>query len=222
MEALPVLLAVAAYGLVFGAQASQKGLRLLEVPLMTGSNYAGGSEFAAVGLWASPPPVLLIAAVTFLINSRHIVMGATMTPYIHHLARWKRLVVLFLMADETWALSYRDTCRREQRGVVRPFSVGYYFGVGGTMYLTWLGSTALGAMAGYVLGDVAAFGFGMALPAVFLVIIAGMWKGARNAAPWAVSLVVAAVTSISTPGAWYVVAGTLAGLGAAFALTLTE
>ncbi len=217
-----MLLAVAAYGLVFGAQATQKGLRLAEVPLMTGSNYAGGSEFAAIGFWASPPPVMLIAMVTLLINSRHIVMGAALTPYIRHLTRWRAFVVLFFMADETWALSYGDTCKRAQAGSRSPFSLGYYGGAGGAMYISWLGSTGVGAMAGPLLSNVAAFGFGMAFPAVFLVIIASMWKGYRAATPWAISLVVAAITSRIAPGALYVVAGTVAGLAVASIARIAE
>ncbi|HEV7368088.1 AzlC family ABC transporter permease [Arenibaculum sp.] len=215
-ESVPVLLAVIAYGLVLGAQATQKGLRFLEVPLMTGSNYAGGSEFAAVGLWASPPPLLLIVGVTFLINSRHLLMGAVLTPFIQHLPRWKALVVLFFMSDESWALSYADTLKRAQAGARLPFSLGFYIGCAGTIYLGWLGSTTLGAAVGPLLGDVEAYGFDMAFPAVFLVIVAGMWKGPAAARPWLVSLVVAALTHLLVPGAWFVVAGTAAGLAAAF------
>ena len=111
-DASPLLPAVLAYGSVLGAQASQKGLRFLEVPLMTGSNYAGGSEFAAIGLWASPPPVLLIAAVTLLINSRHLIMGAAMAPFLGHLRRRTALVALFFLSDESWALSHADTPTR--------------------------------------------------------------------------------------------------------------
>src|SRR3954453_9151650 len=62
-SAAPLLAALLAYGMVLGAQATQKGLSFIEVPMMTASNYAGGSEFAAIGLWDSPPPILLIAAV---------------------------------------------------------------------------------------------------------------------------------------------------------------
>ncbi|SUA24157.1 AzlC-like protein [Neisseria gonorrhoeae] len=47
----------------------------LEMLLMTGMNFAGGSEFATVNLWAEPLPILLIATITFMINSRHILMG---------------------------------------------------------------------------------------------------------------------------------------------------
>ncbi len=214
-ETLPVLFAVMAYGLVFGAQAAQKGLGLLEVPLMTGSNYAGGSEFAAVGLWASPPPLVLIVAFTFLINSRHLIMGAALTPHIQHLPRWKALVVVFFMSDESWALCLSDTLARTAAGYRRPFSLYFYAGCAGIIYLGWLGSTTLGAAIGPFLGDVDRYGFDMAFPAVFLVIIAGMWKGPRAARPWLVSLVVAALAHLVVPGAWYVIAGTAAGLTAA-------
>jgi 4-azaleucine resistance transporter AzlC len=215
-KTLPVLLAVIAYGLVFGAQASQRGLTITEIALMTGTNYAGGSEFAAVGLWASPPPLLLIVAVTLLINSRHLVMGAALAPYIRHLPRWKALGLLFFMSDESWALSYADIRRRQEAGEATPFSPGFYAGCGGSIYLGWVGATTLGSMIGPLLGDVQGYGFDMAFPAVFLVIIAGMWRGVRAARPWLVSLAVAALTYLLVPGAWYVVAGTLAGLGAAF------
>ncbi len=215
VEALPVVAAVAAYGLMLGAQATQRGLRFLEVPLMTGSNYAGGSEFAALGLWASPPPVLLIGAVTVLINSRHLVMGAALTAYLRLLSLRQVLAVLFLMADETWALSYRDTLQREAAGLRPAFSLGHYAGVALAIYVAWVGSTTLGAAIGPVLGNVTAYGFDMAFPAVFLAILAGMWKGSRAARPWAASFAVAVLAVLLLPGAWYVVAGTLAGIGAA-------
>lgn len=212
----PALAAVVAYGLVFGAQASQKGLSLLEVALMTGLNYAGGSEFAAVGLWASPPPILVIAAVTLLINSRHLVMGAALTPYLRHLPRWQAGVALFFMSDETWAVSYADAFRRTAQGEAVPFSVGFYAACGSLIYVGWLAATATGASVGPLLGDVEAIGFDMAFPAVFLTIVAGMWKGPRAALPWAVSLAVGALTHLAVPGAWYVIAASLAGLATAF------
>ena len=63
-DCLPVLFGMLPFALILGAQAAQKGMSLLETVLMMGLNYAGGSEFAAVGLWASPIPVLLIIAMT--------------------------------------------------------------------------------------------------------------------------------------------------------------
>ncbi|SPU71673.1 AzlC family protein [Brucella suis] len=75
VSGFPVLLGMIPFALVLGAQAAHTGLTLAEVSMMTGLNFAGGSEFAAFRLWSSPPDVLLIAAITFLVNSRHLLMG---------------------------------------------------------------------------------------------------------------------------------------------------
>lgn len=90
-DAVPLLLAIAPYALVLGAQASRSGLSVTELGLMTAMNFAGGSEFAAIQIWKNPLPVITIILITFLIKSRHIIMGAALTPYIKHLPRRKVL-----------------------------------------------------------------------------------------------------------------------------------
>lgn len=208
---LPVMLGFIPFALVLGAQATQKGLSPLAVPLMTGLNFAGGSEFAAIRLWTSPPHVLLIVAMTLLVNCRHILMGAALAPFLQHLPKRRALPALFLMCDESWAMALADA---RQRAAAR-LSVPYYLGVSAGLYLSWVVGTGLGAVLGPVIGDVERYGFDMAFTAVFLVLLRGMWRGARAARPWLVSLVVAALTSLLLPGAWYVAAGACSGLLAA-------
>ncbi|MEK6298380.1 MAG: AzlC family ABC transporter permease, partial [Paraburkholderia tropica] len=82
--ALPVMLGFVPFALVLGAQAAQKGLSVLEVPMMTGMNFAGGSEFTAVRLWTSPPHIALIVLMSLLVNARHILMGAALAPRLRH------------------------------------------------------------------------------------------------------------------------------------------
>ena len=208
---LPVMLGFIPFALVLGAQATQKGLSVLEVPLMTGLNFGGGSEFAAIRLWTSPPHVLLIVAMSFLVNCRHILMGAAFAPYLQHLSRKQALPALFFMCDESWAMALADARQQSARRISLP----YYLGVSAGLYLTWVVFTAIGAALGPVIGDVEQYGFDMAFTAVFLVLLRGMWKGVRACRPWLVSLVVAALTYLWIPGAWYVAAGASAGLIAA-------
>lgn len=215
LASLPVLFGIIPFGLVLGAQAAQKGLTPFEVPLLTGLNFAGGSEFAALGLWAAPPPLLLIMAVTFLVNSRMLVMGAALTPFLQHLPKREVLPSLFLMTDASWALSMADTRRRVQLGVEPAFSLAYYLGSSLVFYVAWIGCTTVGAILGPLLGHPETYGLDMAFPAVFLVMLKGMWRGARRAVPWLVSLLAAAITYKLTPGAWYVAAGAAAGIATA-------
>lgn len=216
--ALPVMLGFVPFALVLGAQAAQKGLSVLEVPMMTGMNFAGGSEFTAVRLWTSPPHIALIVLMSLLVNARHILMGAALAPRLRHVPLPRALAALFLMCDESWAVGLADAQRRAASGLRPAFSLAFYLGAGLPFYLAWVAFTTCGAALGPVLGDVQTYGFAMAFPAVFLVLLRGMWKGFAAARPWLVSLIVAALVYLTVPGAWYVAAGALSGLVAAWFL----
>ncbi len=211
-DCLPIMIGIIPFGLILGAQAAQKNMSVLETVLMMGMNFAGGSEFAVVGLWANPLPVFMILLTTFMINSRHIMMGAALSPYVRHLPKRKLLPALFVMIDETWALSIADIKRREQLGLP-VFSLPYYWGSAALLYVVWIVCGFVGSFFGNMLGDVERFGFAMAFPAVFLVLIRGMWRGFQAAKPWLVSLMVAAIIYLILPnGGWHVILGSLAGL----------
>ena len=133
LDTLPVIIGLLPFALILGIQGGNKGMSALEMAMMTGLNFAGGSEFAAVGLWAQPLPILLIIGVTFMINIRHILMGAALTPYIKHLPMKKILPTLFFMTDESWAMSMADIRKRKEAGLPL-FSLPYYAGICATLY----------------------------------------------------------------------------------------
>ncbi len=216
-DAVPVMLGFVPFALVLGAQAVQKGFSSAEVSLMTGLNFGGGSEFAALALWTSPPHIALIVAVTLLVNSRHLLMGAAFAPLMRGLSRRKAFLVLFFMCDESWAMGL-DDARRNRTAL----NTGYFFGVAVGLYSSWIVFTTVGAVVGPVLGDVTRYGFDMAFPAVFLFMLAGMWKGVAASRPWLVSLVVAGAAHLFIPGAWYVPAGALSGVLSAYLLARPE
>ena len=215
-ESLPVLIGFLPIALVLGAQAAEKGFQTFEVPMMAGGNFAGGSEFVAVGLWTSPPHLLLIAAMTLLVNCRHLMMGAALAPLVRHLPARKIFPSLFLMCDESWAMGLADAKKRGG------FSLPYYLGLSAAMWVTWVVFTTVGAVVGPMIGDLAVFGFDMAFTAIFLVLLRGAWTSFKAARPWFVSLAVAAPTYLVLPGAWYVASGATAGLIAAFLLAEKE
>lgn len=216
----PALLGLIPFALVLGAEAARKGLTPLEVALMCGMNFAGGSEFVAVELWNNPIPLLLIVGMTLLVNSRHLLMGAALAPHLRHLPRRKALLALFFMADEVWAFALRDA-RREQ-GLSGTVHLPFYAGLASALYLSWVTMAVTGALLGPLFGDPHAYGFDMAFPAVFLVLLKSLWPGARAAMPWLVALVAAAVVNLTVPGTWYVLAGTLAGMACAWIWPVSE
>ena len=118
-ECSPMLIGLLPWALILGVQGGQKGMSWLEMLLMTGMNFAGGSEFAAVNLWANPLPILIIATVTFMINSRHILMGAAIAPYMRDMPLKKAMPALFFMCDESWALAFAEIQKRKAKKPIR-------------------------------------------------------------------------------------------------------
>ena len=129
-----MLIGLLPWALILGVQGGQKGMSWLEMLLMTGMNFAGGSEFAAVNLWANPLPILIIATVTFMINSRHILMGAAIAPYMRDMPLKKATPALFFMCDESWALAFAEIQKRKAMGLPA-FNMPYYAGVCFILYI---------------------------------------------------------------------------------------
>lgn len=215
---IPMLLGIIPFALVLGTQATQKGFSLLEIPLLTGLNFAGGSEFAILEVWSNPPHIFMLMFVTFLVNSRHLLMGASLVPYLKHLPNKKVLPALFFMCDESWAMGLANAQQNAKSPLHQQFSMAFYSGVCFALYSMWVVFTALGGAIGPVLGDVTRWGFDMAFPAVFLVLLRGMWQGLAAARPWLVSLIAAVLAYLYLPQGWYVPVGAICGIASAFFL----
>lgn len=162
-ESIPVALGFIPFALVLGVMASQKELSAWMIALMTGLNFAGGSEFVAVSLWTSSPSIFLIVMMSFLVNIRHVVMGAIIAPYLHQLNKKQSFGLLFLMCDEVWAMAWAEKEKYQRQHL----NVPYYLGVACLLYTTWVSFTAMGAYFSSNIGDLSRFGFDMALTAIF-------------------------------------------------------
>lgn len=201
----PIFVSVIPFGLLLGALAAQKGLSPLEVLIMSATVFAGSAQFVAVDLWREPLPVLTLVVTTLLVNLRHVLMGAAITPALTHWRRAQGYGALFFLADEIWALAMH----RSARGRLTP---AYYLGLALPLYVNWLTCTTLGAVIGGVLRDPARYGFDFAFTAIFLVLLSGLWRGRRAALPWAASGLAAVLAYKLLPGVWYILLGGLAGV----------
>ncbi|MDB5078355.1 MAG: hypothetical protein JWP00_279 [Chloroflexi bacterium] len=201
---LPVALSVFAYGLVFGVLARQANLSLLEAVLMSVLVNAGAAQFTVLGLWTHPLPVLTIILTTFIINLRHILMGASIYPYFRKLKALPRNLSLFYLSDESWALTMGQFQQGKRNGA-------FLLGSGLALAVGWVGAAAVGYLLGSVVDDPRRWGLDFAFLAVFIALLVAQWKGRKDALPWIVAAVVAVAASYWLPGKWYILLGGLAG-----------
>jgi 4-azaleucine resistance transporter AzlC len=204
----PAAIAAIPIGLLFGAVAVAKGLSPAEVALMSALVFAGGAQFAAIETWVHPAPIVTLAFATFLINVRHVLMGASLSPKIS-LSRTQEFFAFFFMTDETWALS-------ERRALDRPVTGAYWLAMSVVLYANWLVSTSLGAVLGSFLGDPSRLGADFAFTALFIGLIAGFGKSRVTLVTVAVSAAVAALVYRFVGAPWHVASGALAGIAAAY------
>jgi 4-azaleucine resistance transporter AzlC len=203
-RSLPLAVSVFAYGLVFGVLARQAGLGLLESLLMSGLVYAGSSQFVALGLWQTPLPVLAIIFTTFVVNIRHLLMGAALGPWFARLSVPKTYGSLFFMADENWALTMREFAAGGR-------DAAFLLGSGLPLFVAWLSATAVGGTVATAFPNPARLGLDFAFTATFIALLVGMWQGKASLVPWIVAALVALVTAQWLPSQWYILLGGLAG-----------
>jgi predicted branched-subunit amino acid permease len=209
-KAIPVGLAVAAYGLSYGVLAVAAGLSPLVAVASSVIVLAGGSQFAFVGVLAAGGNPMTGAISGLLLNIRYLAFGFAIAPHLPRGSVLRRLTDSYLVVDESVALALSG----ERRDVVRRFRI-----VGVTVVIAWIAATAIGAYGGQLLGDPERWGLDAAFPAGFLALLAP-WlrhRSGRVAAGVGVTLALG-LTPFAPPG----VPILAAALGALVALRVTD
>ena len=137
---LPMSAGYIPFGLTCGIMGRTAGLSIFEVTFMSAAVYAGASQFIAIGMLSSGVASWgLIVMTTFLVNLRHLLMGASLAPYHLKLPRPLQYLLAFGLTDESYALI---ASRSEERG----YDATYNLGVNSLLYLIWILATLLGAL----------------------------------------------------------------------------
>jgi 4-azaleucine resistance transporter AzlC len=203
-RALPIGLSVFSYGLVFGLLARQAGLDSLPAMFMSSTVFAGAAQFVVLDMWRDPLPVGALVLTTLIVNLRHLLMGAALSPWFRLLRPLKAYGSVFLMADENWALTMEEFSKGRT-------NAAFLVGSGLLIWLAWVAATGIGAGLGGYIGDPARWGLDFAFTAAFLALLAGLWRGKGDLPPWLVAAAVAVAAQHWLPGKWYILAGGLAG-----------
>jgi 4-azaleucine resistance transporter AzlC len=162
--AMPIVLGYVPIGLAYGVLAQKAGLSPLNTLLMSLLVYAGSAQLIAVGLIAAGAPPLSITLTTFVVNLRHLLMSAAVSPF---LKRWNRLALAafaYELTDETFAV------HSARFAAVGP-NWAEAFATNATSQAAWVTGTGLGILVGNAIRDVEPLGLDYALPAMFIALL---------------------------------------------------
>lgn len=185
---LPLLPAVAAFGVSFGVLARAAGIDSLAALVMSATTFAGSAQFAVVSVLGAGGTAVAAIGAAVLLNARYVPMGFAAAGAFRG-GPLRRLLEAQLLVDESWALS------RGERG----FDGRVLVGAGGLLYLAWITGTAAGVLAGDSLADPATLGLDAAFPALFLALLAPLLRAERDTTPLVAALLGAAIALVLTP-----------------------
>lgn len=170
-RALPLAVAVGAFGVTFGVLAKAAGFGTLAALVFSVTTFAGSAQFAAAGVLSAGGTVAAAILAAVLLNARYLPIGLSVAPSIRGSAP-ERLLRAQLVVDESWAISNLGRGRHDPR---------LLFGAGLTLYAAWVLGTTVGVFAGDALGRPEDLGLDAAFPALFLALLAGQLRGRRSA-----------------------------------------
>jgi 4-azaleucine resistance transporter AzlC len=203
-QMVPIALFVLVFGAAFGLAALQQGLNTPWAVLMSSAVFAGAAQFAVLDLWGPQVPLLPLALTVFAINARHLLMGATLYPWLRQLPPAQRYGVMALASDSNWALAMQAMGRGQP-------GLGLLLGGGLALWVFWIVGTVLGTQVGSLIADARRWGLDMVMGCFLLAMVVGGEKNLRMLLIW----VVAAGASLAAwrwlPENSHVVTGTLAG-----------
>ncbi|TLM76450.1 AzlC family ABC transporter permease [Microbulbifer harenosus] len=167
-ESIPLLGGYIPVAISFGLIALQSGFSSWEAVAISTLVYAGASQFLFVAMIASGAPLWFVVVMTLLINARHVVYGPNLAPWLSTSRLWPWL--MHGLTDQIFALAHTRLPQLPSAD-----RLGWFIGAMLVAWFSWIGGTAVGAIAGKeltqqwpLLGDVMPF----ALPALFLVLLA--------------------------------------------------
>ncbi len=207
-DALPIMLAIAPYALVFGVYGVDQGLSSVEVLLASATIFAVASQYVMVDLMGQDVPIWSILLAVLAVNFRHVLYSASLTPSLGAFSSWQKILAFFVLTDPQFASS----AARSARHSLRP---SYYFSYALGVYFIWICANILGSFFGRWMGDLSRFGLDFLLPMFFASLVIGFrhTRGFSWVLAASVSVSLAAYFLIGSP--WHITLGGLAGIATA-------
>ncbi|AYN96986.1 branched-chain amino acid ABC transporter permease [Pseudomonas sp. LTJR-52] len=203
-QLIPISLFVVVFGIAFGLAAAQSGLTNTSVVAMSTLVFAGAAQFAVLDLWGDHVPLIPMIITVFAINARHLLMGATLYPWMRTLSPAKRYGVMLVVSDANWAMSMQAFSRGQP-------GLGLLFGGGLALWLSWIFGSWLGLRFGSAIHDPVGLGLDMVMGCFLLAMVIGGQKNLRMLIIWIVAACSSLLAYKYLPANSHVVVGAFAG-----------
>jgi 4-azaleucine resistance transporter AzlC len=210
-EGIGIAASAIGFGFVYGLAARDAGFSPIEAMAMSVIVFAGAAQFAAVGYVAGGLPWVGIVLLTGLLNARHLLYSASLSPWLRDVPRPRRAIMAHLLTDEAYALTIAHF-----RRLGRTDEWGYWIAAVAVTFIPWNLATLAGVVVGGSIPDPNQFGVDIIFPCAMAGLAVGLITGRRElVAAVAGGGIALGVALVATPAIGIVTGGVL---GPAFGL----
>ena len=203
-RALPIVLGYVPVGFAFGVLAVKNTIPPGLAIAMSFFMFAGSGQFVAVSLWGAGVGISSVVLTVFVVNLRHLLMSAALTPHMEGVKRWQRFLLGCELTDETFGVHISAF----QRGWARSLTTLYSCNV--TAHASWVAGSAVGAFGGSLITDVRPLGLDYALTAMFLALLIPQCRTRLHVVTALVAVGISVGLKLHGAGQWNVIAATVA------------
>lgn len=171
-DTIPLIIGAIPFGMIFGAIGVTSGLSVWGVLGLSAIVFAGSAQFIAAGLVSQGVGVAFIILTTAIVNLRHLLYAASLSPYMKNLAQKWLLPLGFWLTDETYAVVITRYAQQDKS----PHKHWYHLGSSVAMYSNWQLWTIIGIVAGTQLEGIADLGLDVAMAITFIGIVVPLIK----------------------------------------------
>lgn len=159
-DGIPICAGYLPVAFAFGVFSKGKGLRALQIILISLTNVTSAGQIAGVEIICACGSLLELALTQFVINLRYTVMSLSLSQRFDESMRLRdRFLFAFVTTDEVFAVAYSHEGKLSRQ---------YLFGLIVMPFLGWGFGTALGAFVTDLFSPAAISALGIALYAMFI------------------------------------------------------
>lgn len=200
-DCIPTLLGYLSIGFAAGVIGHTSGLSIAEITLMSILIYAGSAQFIVAGMIAAHGSAAAIILTVFIVNLRHLLLSAALSPYFRQLTPFKNMLIGSLLTDESFGVAMNKAAATQHLGE------RWMHGLNVTAYINWIIATLAGAYLGQWIDNPEKLGLDFALSAMFIGLLVLQLVSRKKLRK---DIIVVLCTVLSVIGASYVLSPSMA------------
>ena len=170
IDVLPLLIPVIPFGIILGAIGIELGFTPLETFATSLIIFGGASQIVFLQLLSGGASSLITITSTFVVNSRHLLYGASLSEYLNKMSLSWKILLSYLLTDQAYAVS-NIYFEKNKTNELKHY---YLLGSGFILWFVWQLFTIVGIFLGSIVPE--ELGLAYTIPLTFISLLVSYFR----------------------------------------------